>query len=95
MKRLFGKNLWFVSSIEDSDHICNTNKLCEVERTNAEEDGGLLYRKQMQVQGILKIKSWRISLRYALCENPIEENPQRSIFDLLNRLRRSLNAHHL
>ena len=29
-------------------------------------------------------KGWRIALRYALCENPIEENPQRSIFDLLD-----------
>ena len=27
-------------------------------------------------------KGWRIALRYALCENPIEENPQISLIDL-------------
>jgi hypothetical protein len=82
VERLFGKEmmvlLWAIEACESSvisTAIRNWKGLLPEERW-------WLYTMTNAATGGLKdLKGWRIALRYALCENPVIETKQRSLFD--------------
>ena len=85
VERLFGKEmmvlLWGVEDTDPSNiptAIRNWKGLMPEERW-------WLYTMTNASTGHLKDKKgWRTALRYALCENPIEERPQLSVFDFMD-----------
>ncbi len=85
VERLFGKEmmvlLWGVEDCDPSNiptAIRNWKGLMPEERW-------WLYTMTNASTGHMKDrKGWRSALRYALCENPIEERPQISMFDCMD-----------
>ena len=85
IERLFGKELMVLLwGIEDSDPSVIPTAIRNWKGLMPEERWWLYTMTNASTGHIKDKKGWRIALRYALCENPIEENPQRSIFDLLD-----------
>lgn len=85
IERLFGKELMVLLwGIEDSDPSVIPTAIRNWKGLMPEERWWLYTMTNASTGYIKDKKGWRIALRYALCENPIEENPQRSIFDLLD-----------
>ncbi|MBR2257285.1 MAG: DUF3780 domain-containing protein [Blautia sp.] len=82
VERLFGKEmmvlLWGVENCDPSNiptAIRNWKGLMPEERW------WLYTMTNASTGGIKDSKGWRTALRYALCENPIQEDPQISVFD--------------
>ena len=83
VERLFGKEmmvlLWGVENCDPSNvptAIRNWKGLMPEERW------WLYTMTNASTGGLKDKKGWRTALRYALCENPVQENPQMTIFDL-------------
>jgi hypothetical protein len=83
VERLFGKEmmvlLWAIENADPSlvsTAVRNWKGLLPEERW-------WLYTMTNAATGELKDrKGWRMALRYALCENPVVERPQMSLFDM-------------
>lgn len=85
IEKLFGKELMVLLwSIEDCDPSVIPTAIRNWKGLMPEERWWLYTMTNASTGHIKDKKGWRIALRYALCENPIEENPQSSIFDMLD-----------
>lgn len=85
VEKLFGKELMVLLwSIEDCDPSVIPTAIRNWKGLMPEERWWLYTMTNASTGHIKDKKGWRIALRYALCENPIEENPQSSIFDMLD-----------
>ena len=84
VERLFGKEMMVLLwSVEDCDPS-NIPTAIRNWKGLMPEERWWLYTMTNASTGHLKDKKgWRTALRYALCENPIEERPQLSIFDCM------------
>ena len=85
IEKLFGKELMVLLwSIEDCDPSVIPTAIRNWKGLMPEERWWLYTMTNASTGHIKDKKGWRIALRYALCENPIEENAQSSIFDMLD-----------
>lgn len=85
VEKLFGKELMVLLwGIEDCDPTVIPTAIRNWKGLMPEERWWLYTMTNASTGHIKDKKGWRIALRYALCENPIEENPQRSLFDMLD-----------
>lgn len=83
--KLFGKELMVLLwGIEDCDPSVIPTAIRNWKGLMPEERWWLYTMTNASTGHIKDKKGWRTALRYALCENPIEENPQSSIFDMLD-----------
>ena len=85
VERLFGKEMMILLwSIEDCDPS-NVPTAIRNWKGLMPEERWWLYTMTNASTGHMKDKKgWRVALRYALCENPIEEHPQLSLFENLD-----------
>lgn len=85
VEKLFGKELMVLLwGIEDSDPSVIPKAIRNWKGLMPEERRWLYTMTNASTGHIKDKKGWRIALRYALCENPIEENPQANIFEMLD-----------
>lgn len=85
VEKLFGKELMVLLwGIENSDPSVIPVAIRNWKGLMPEERWWLYTMTNASTGHIKDRKGWRIALRYALCENPIDENPQRSIFEILD-----------
>ena len=85
VEKLFGKELMVLLwGIEDCDPSVIPKAITNWKGLMPEERWWLYTMTNASTGHIKDKKGWRTALRYALCENPIEENPQASIFDILD-----------
>ena len=83
VEKLFGKELMVLLwAIEDCDPSVIPTAVRNWKGLMPEERWWLYTMTNASTGHIKDKKGWRIALRYALCENPIEENPQISLIDL-------------
>lgn len=83
VEKLFGKEMMVLLwAIEDSDPSVIPTAIRNWKGLMPEERWWLYTMTNASTGYIKDKKGWRIALRYALCENPIEENPQISLFDI-------------
>lgn len=85
VERLFGKEMMVLLwGVEDTDPT-NIPTAIRNWKGLMPEERWWLYTMTNASTGHLKDKKgWRTALRYALCENPIEERPQLSVFDYMD-----------
>ena len=85
IEKLFGKELMILLwGIEDSDPSVIPTAIRNWKGLMPEERWWLYTMTNASTGHIKDKKGWRIALRYALCENPVEEKTQVSIFDMLD-----------
>ncbi len=85
VEKLFGKEMMVLLwGIEDSDPAVIPTAIRNWKGLMPEERWWLYTMTNASTGHIKDKKGWRIALRYALCENPIEENPQTTILDFLD-----------
>jgi hypothetical protein len=85
VEKLFGKEMMVLLwGIEDCDPSVIPTAIRNWKGLMPEERWWLYTMTNASTGHIKDKKGWRISLRYALCENPIEENPQATLFDMLD-----------
>jgi hypothetical protein len=85
LEKLFGKELMILLwGIEDCDPAVIPTAIRNWKGLMPEERWWLYTMTNASTGQIKDKKGWRIALRYALCENPIEENPTGYLFDLLD-----------
>lgn len=83
VEKLFGKELMVMLwGIEDCDPSVIPTAIRNWKGLMPEERWWLYTMTNASTGGIKDKKGWRIALRYALSENPIEENPQINMFDM-------------
>lgn len=83
--KLFGKELMVLLwSIEDCDPSVIPTAIRNWKGLMPEERWWLYTMTNASTGHMNDKKGWRIALRYALCENPVEERPQLTIFDSIN-----------
>lgn len=83
VERLFGKEMMVLLwGIEDCDPSVIPTAIRNWKGLMPEERWWLYTMTNASTGHMKDKKGWRIALRYALCENPIEERPQISLFDL-------------
>lgn len=83
VEKLFGKELMVLLwGIEDCDPSVIPTAIRNWKGLMPEERWWLYTMTNASTGRIKNKKGWRIALRYALCENPIEENPQISLIDM-------------
>jgi hypothetical protein len=83
IERLLGKELMVLLwSIEDSDPAVIPTAIRNWKGLMPEERWWLYTMTNASTGQINDKKGWRIALRYALCENPIEEKSQITLFDM-------------
>jgi len=83
VEKLFGKELMVLLwGIEDCDPSVIPTAIRNWKGLMPEERWWLYTMTNASTGRIKDKKGWRIALRYALCENPIEENPQINMFDM-------------
>lgn len=85
VEKLFGKEMMVLLwGIEDSDPSVIPTAIRNWKGLMPEERWWL-YTMTNASTGHIKDKiGWRIALRYALCENPIEENPQINMLEFIS-----------
>ena len=85
VERLFGKEMMVLLwGIEDCDPSNVPTAIRNWKGLMPEERWWLYTTTNASTGGLKDKKGWRTALRYALCENPIEENPQLSLFDFFD-----------
>lgn len=85
VERLFGKEMMVLLwAVEDCDPSVIPTAIRNWKGLMPEERWWLYTMTNASTGHIKDRKGWRTALRYALCENPIEERPQVSIFDYLD-----------
>jgi len=85
VEKLFGKELMVLLwSIEDSDPSVIPTAIRNWKGLMPEERWWLYTMTNASTGHMKDKKGWRIALRYALCENPIEEKPQLALFDMID-----------
>ena len=83
VEKLMGKELMVLLwSVENSDPAVIPTAIRNWKGLQPEERWWLYTMTNASTGGINDHKGWRMALRYALCENPIEENNQINIFEL-------------
>ncbi|MDR2176259.1 MAG: DUF3780 domain-containing protein [Synergistaceae bacterium] len=83
VERLFGKELMVLLwAIEDSDPSMISTAVRNWKGLMPEERWWLYTMTNAATGGRTDRKGWRKALRYALCENPVVERHQMSLFDL-------------
>jgi hypothetical protein len=83
VERLFGKEMMVLLwSIEDSDPSDISTAIRNWKGLLPEERWWLYTMTNAATGGLKDKKGWRKALRYALCENPVVERKQMSLFDL-------------
>lgn len=84
VERLLGKEMMVLLwGVEDCDPSNIPTALKNWKGLMPEERWWLYTTTNASTGGLKDRKGWRTALRYALCENPIEENPQMTMFDLM------------
>ena len=82
VERLFGKEMMVLLwGVEDCDPSNVPTAIRNWKGLMPEERWWLYTMTNASTGGIKDTKGWRTALRYALCENPIQENPQISLTD--------------
>ena len=82
VERLFGKEMMLLLwGIEDSDPSVIPTAIRNWKGLMPEERWWLYTTTNASAGGLKDKKGWRIALRYALCDTPIKEDPQISLFD--------------
>ena len=82
VERLFGKEMMVLLwGIEDCDPSNVPTAIRNWKGLMPEERWWLYTTTNASTGGLKDKKGWRTALRYALCENPIDENPQITLFD--------------
>ena len=85
VERLFGKEMMVLLwGIEDCDPSVIPTAIRNWKGLMPEERWWLYTMTNASTGHMKDKKGWRTALRYALCENPIEERPQITLFDMLN-----------
>lgn len=85
VERLFGKEMMVLLwGIEDCDPSNIPTAIRNWKGLMPEERWWLYTTTNASTGGLKDKKGWRTALRYALCENPINENPQMTVFDFLD-----------
>lgn len=85
VEKLFGKELMVLLwGIEDCDPSVIPTAIRNWKGLMPEERWWLYTMTNASTGHIKDKKGWRTALRYALCENPIEENPQTNMFNMLD-----------
>lgn len=83
IERLFGKEMMVLLwSVEDSDPAVISTAIRNWKGLLPEERWWLYTMTNAATGGLKDKKGWRKALRYALCENPVVERSQISLFDL-------------
>jgi len=83
VERLFGKEMMVLLwGIEDSDPSVISTAIRNWKGLLPEERWWLYTMTNAATGGLRDKKGWRKALRYALCENPVVERHQISLFDL-------------
>lgn len=83
VERLFGKEMMVLLwGIEDSDPAVISTAIRNWKGLLPEERWWLYTMTNAATGGLKDRKGWRKALRYALCENPVVERSQMSLFDL-------------
>ena len=83
VEKLFGKELMVLLwGIEDCDPSVIPTAIRNWKGLMPEERWWLYTMTNASTGQLKDKKGWRIALRYALCENPIEENPQLSLVEM-------------
>ena len=82
VERLFGKEMMVLLwGVEDCDPSNIPTAIKNWKGLMPEERWWLYTTTNASTGGFKERKGWRAALRYALCENPIEEDPQMSFSD--------------
>lgn len=82
VERLFGKEMMVLLwGIEDCDPSNIPTAIRNWKGLIPEERWWLYTTTNASTGGLRDRKGWRTALRYALCENPVEEKPQISMFE--------------
>lgn len=85
IERLFGKEMMVLLwGIEDCDPSNVPTAVRNWKGLMPEERWWLYTTTNASTGGLKDKKGWRTALRYALCENPIDENPQITLFDFFD-----------
>ena len=85
VERLFGKEMMVLLwGVEDCDPSNVPTAIRNWKGLMPEERWWLYTMTNASTGGLKDKKGWRTALRYALCENPIEENPQMTLFDFFD-----------
>lgn len=85
VEKLFGKEMMVLLwGIEDSDPSVIPTAIRNWKGLMPEERWWLYTMTNASTGHMKDKKGWRTALRYALCENPVEEKPQVSMFDYLD-----------
>ena len=85
LERLFGKEMMVLLwSVEDCDPSVIPTAIRNWKGLMPEERWWLYTMTNASTGHMKDRKGWRTALRYALCENPIEERPQMSMFDIMD-----------
>lgn len=85
VERLFGKEMMVLLwSVEDCDPSNIPTAIKNWKGLMPEERWWLYTTTNASTGGLKERKGWRTALRYALCENPIEEDPQMSMMDFVD-----------
>lgn len=85
VERLLGKEMMVLLwGIEDCDPTNIPTAIRNWKGLMPEERWWLYTTTNASTGGLKDKKGWRTALRYALCENPIDENPQLSLFDFFD-----------
>lgn len=83
VEKLFGKEMMVLLwAVEDCDPSVIPTAIRNWKGLMPEERWWLYTMTNASTGHINDKKGWRIALRHALCENPIEENPQMTLIDL-------------
>ena len=83
VERLFGKEMMVLLwGIEDCDPSNIPTAIKNWKGLMPEERWWLYTMTNASTGGLKDRRGWRAALRYALCENPIEENPQVTLYEL-------------
>lgn len=83
VEKLFGKEMMVLLwGIEDCDPSVIPTAIRNWKGLMPEERWWLYTMTNASTGQLRDKKGWRIALRYALCENPIEENPQVSLLEM-------------
>ena len=85
VERLLGKEMMVLLwGVEDCDPSNIPTAIKNWKGLMPEERWWLYTTTNASTGGLKERKGWRTALRYALCENPIEEDPQISFSDFMN-----------
>ena len=83
VEKLFGKELMVLLwGIEDCDPSVIPTAIRNWKGLMPEERWWLYTMTNASTGQLKDKKGWRIALRYALCENPIDENPQLNLLEM-------------